>query len=176
MAYLITFINELMSTGDKLKAIDMVELCGDFVAKQPSGTTRGYSPSSNVFRITPDQITEGAFVRDLLSSCNDAYLVKGTDFRTQTTVDAEHFAINYRAEDQEIEDLATCFPHRSITILLLAFFVKAVDLCNLARFVVAPDEGHAIRISSRVLLKGHTVRTILLTEPLDKEVRSMFPS
>lgn len=71
-----------MSTGDKLEAVDVVEFCSDLVAKQPSSTTWGHSPSSNVFRITPDQIAESAFVRDLLSSSDDAYLVKGTDLRT----------------------------------------------------------------------------------------------
>ena len=88
-----------MSTGNKLKAVDVIKFRSDLVAKQPPCTTWRYSPSSNVFRITPDQITESAFVRDLLSSSNDAYLVKGTDFRTQTTVDAEHFAVNDCTED-----------------------------------------------------------------------------
>ena len=82
MAYLIAFIDQLMGASNKLKAVDVVKFRSDLVAKQPPSTTRGYSPSPNVFRITPDQITEGAFVRDLLSSSNDAYLVKGTDFRT----------------------------------------------------------------------------------------------
>ena len=82
LAYLIAFINELMSTGNKLEAVDVVELCSDLVAEQPSSTTWRYSPSSNVLRVAPDQIAEGAFVRDLLSSSNDAYLVKRADLRT----------------------------------------------------------------------------------------------
>lgn len=155
VAYLVAFIDQLMGTSNKLKAVDVVKFRSDLIAKQPPSTTRGYSPCANVFRITPDQVTEGTFVRNLLSSSNDAYLVKGTDFRTQTTVDAEHFAVNDCTEDQEIKDLATCFPDRGITILLLALFIKPVDLCDLARFVVAPDQGHAIRISSGVLDKRH---------------------
>lgn len=153
MAYFIAFIDELMSTSNKLKAVDVIEFCSDLIAKQPPSTSWGYSPSSNVFRITPDQITEGTFVRNFLSSSNDAYLVEGTDFRTQTTMDAEHFAVNDCTENQEIKDLATSFPDRRITIFLLAFFVKPVDLCDLARFVVASDEGHAIRVPSRALAK-----------------------
>lgn len=147
MSYLVAFIYKLMGTSNKLKAVDVVKFCSDLVAKQPPSTTRGYSPSPNVFRITPDQITEGAFVRNLLGSSNDAYLVKGTDLRTQTTVDTKHFPVNDSTEDQEIKDLTTSFPDRGIAIFLLAFFVKSVDLCDLARFMVAPDEGHAIRVS-----------------------------
>ena len=146
MSYLVAFVYKLMGTSNKLEAIDMIKFCSDFVAKQPPGATWGYSPSANVFRVTPNQITEGAFVRDFLGSSNDANLVKGTDFRAQTAVDAEHFPVNDSTKDQEIKDLAAGFPHRSIAIFLLAFFVKPVDLCDLARFMVAPDEGHAIRV------------------------------
>ena len=70
-------------------------------------------------------------------------------------MDTEHFAVNHCTEDQEIKDLATSFPDRGIAVLLLAFFVKSVDLCDLTRFMVAPDEGHAIRISSPVSAKSH---------------------
>ena len=94
-------------------------------------------------------------MRDLLGSSNDANLVKGTYFRTQTTVDAEHFPVNDSTKNQEIEDLATRFPDGGITIFLLAFFVKSVDLCDLARFMVAPDEGHAIRVPGWVSTTRH---------------------
>ena len=147
-----------MSTSNELKAIDVVEFCGDLIAKEPSSATRGYSPGSDVFRITPDQITKSTFVRNFLGSSNDAYLVKGPDLRTQTTMDAEHFAVNNCTENQEIKDLATCFPDRRVAVLLLALFVEPVDLCNLARFVIAPDEGHAIGISSCVLAKDYWYR------------------
>lgn len=144
-----------MRTCNKLESVDVVEFRSDLVAKQPSSTTWRYRPSSNIFRVTPYQITEGTFMRDLLGSSNDAYLIKGTDLGTQATVDAEHFAVNDCTEDQEIKDLATCFPDRGIPVFLLAFFIESVDLRDLARFVVAPNEGHAIRISCWVLLRGH---------------------
>ena len=144
-----------MGTSNQLEAVDVVEFRGDLVAKKPPRTTRGYSPSPNVFWVTPDQITKGSFMWNLLSSSNYAYLIKGTDFRTQTTMDAEHFAVNDSTENQKVKDLAASFPDRGIAILLLAFFVESVDLCNLARLVVAPDECYAIRISSRVLARGH---------------------
>ena len=94
-------------------------------------------------------------MRNLLGSSNDAYLVKSTDLRTQATVHAEHFAVNDCSENQEVKDLATCFPYRGIAVLLLALFIKPVDLCDLARFVIAPDESHAIRVPSRMLFRGH---------------------
>ena len=93
-------------------------------------------------------------MRDLLSSSDDTYLVESTYLRTQTTVDAEHFTVNDSTEDQEVEYLATSFPYRGITIFLLAFFIKSVDLRDLARFVVATDEGHAIRVSNWWLAQG----------------------
>lgn len=99
LVYLVAFIDELMSTGDKLETVDVIEFCSDLIAKQPPSPTRRYSPCPNFFRIAPDEIAEGAFVGYLLSTSNNAYLVKGTDFRTQTTVDAKYFAVNDRPED-----------------------------------------------------------------------------
>ena len=40
ITYLITFIDELMCPCDKLESVDVVEFRSDFVAKQPSSTTR----------------------------------------------------------------------------------------------------------------------------------------
>ncbi len=146
-AYLVTLVDELVGTRNELKAIDVVELCSHFVPKQPAGTTWRYSPCSNIFRITPYQIAEGALVGDLLSSSDDADLVEGADLRTQAAVDAENLAINDCAEDEEVENLTAGFPHRRVAVLLLALLVKSVDLGDLSRFVISANESHAIRIS-----------------------------
>ena len=136
-----------MSTSNKLKPVDMIELGSDFIAKQPPGPTRRNCPRANIFGIAPYQIAEGPFMRDLLSTSNDADLVKGADLWTQTTMDAEDLAVDDCTEDEEVEHLAAGLPDRCIPILLLAFFIESVDLSDLTRFVVAANKGNAIRVS-----------------------------
>jgi len=147
--YLVPLVDQLMSTGNQLEPIDMVEFRRDLVPEQPPRPTRRNSPGANVLRITPDEIAKGAFVRDLLSASNDTDLVEGADFGTQPTVDAEDFAVNDGAENEEIEDLAAGFPDGSVAVFLLAFFVETVHLRDLARLVIAADEGDAVGVATR---------------------------
>ena len=62
-------------------------------------------------------------------------------------MDTKHLPINHGAKDKEVEDLTASFPHGCIAVLLLAFFIEPVDLCDLTRFMVPADQSHPIRIS-----------------------------
>lgn len=44
----------------------------------------------------------------------------------------EHFSINDGSQRQEVEDLTARLPNAGVAVLLLTFFVKAVDLRDLA--------------------------------------------
>ncbi len=60
----------------------------------------------------------------------------------------EDFAIDDSAEGHKVKDLAACLPDRCVAVFLHTFFVEAVDLGDLAGFMVAADESHAIWVSS----------------------------
>lgn len=62
-------------------------------------------------------------------------------------MEAEHLSIDDGAEDEEVEDLAARFPDGGVAVLLLAFFVEAVDLGDLAGFMVATDEGDSVGVA-----------------------------
>ena len=80
--YLEPFVYKLVSTSNEFKSIDVIEFCSDSMTEQPSGTPRRYGPSSNIFRVAPDEVTEGPYVRDLLRTGNDPYLVQSPYFWT----------------------------------------------------------------------------------------------
>ena len=60
---------------------------------------------------------------------------------------AEHTPIDDGGKGKKVEDLASGFPDGGIAVLLHAFFVEAVDLGDLARLVVAADEGDAVGVT-----------------------------
>lgn len=124
----------------------MVELGCNLVAKQPASTTWRDSPGVNILRITPNQITKGTFVRNFLSTGNDADLINCADLWAQTTVNTKNFAIHNSGKDEEVKDLAARFPNRSIAVLLLTLLVKTIDLSDLTRFVITPDKGDLVGI------------------------------
>jgi hypothetical protein len=83
-------------------------------------------------------------VGDLLSTCHDPDLVNGPDLWTQPAVNAEDGAINDGGQYQEVENLAACLPYRGVSVLLLALFVKSVNLSDLPRLVVSSYKDNPI--------------------------------
>lgn len=85
---------------------------------------------------------------DLLGAGDDSDLVDGADLGAQAAVDAQHGAVDDGGEDEEVKDLAAGLPDGGVAVLLLAFFVEAVDLCYLAGLVVAADEDYPVGVSA----------------------------
>jgi hypothetical protein len=135
-----------MSTSNELETVDMIELSCNLVSEKPASTTRRDSPRFNVLRITPNQVAESALMRNFLGPSNNTNLIDGTNLRAQTTVYAEDFTINNSSKDEEVEHLATRFPDRCITILLLALLIETIDLGYLAGLVVASNESNLVRV------------------------------
>jgi len=86
-------------------------------------------------------------MRDLLRSRYHAYLIQRPDLRAQATMHAENTAVDDSGEGKEVKDLAAGLPDGGVAVFLLAFFVEAVDLGDLAGFVVAADEGDFVGVS-----------------------------
>jgi len=95
-----------MCASDEFEAVDVIELGSNLVTKQPTSTTRGDSPSLNILRIRPDEITKGPLMRNFLSTSDNTNLINSSDLRAQTTVNAKDLAVNDSSKDEEIKDLA----------------------------------------------------------------------
>ena len=113
---------------------------------------------------------------DFLRASYDADLIQGADFGAQAAVDAEDFAVDDGAEDEEVEDLAAGFPDGGVAVFGLAFFVETVDLGYLTGFVVAADEGDSVGVADVEEISqflGSLLVWSLLTEPSSREAMSM---
>jgi hypothetical protein len=145
--YLVAFVNELMSTSDKLQTIDMIEFGRNLVSKEPTCAARRNSPCLNVLRVAPNQVAESTFVRDLLGASNNTNLIDGSNLRAQSTMNTENLTVNNSSQDEKIKNLAAGFPNRCISILLLALLVETVNLGDLTGFMIASDEGNLVGVS-----------------------------
>lgn len=143
---LVALIHKLVSSRNGLQAVDMVELGGDLIAKEPASAARTHGPRIDIFGIAPYQVTEGTLMRNLLSSGDNPDLIDSPDFGAETAVNTKNGAVYNRSKDQKVEDLAACLPDRCVAILCLAFLVEAVDLSDLAGLVVAADEDDTVGI------------------------------
>ena len=77
-----------------------------------------------------------------------AYLVNALQTRAESAVHTEDATIDNRPEREVVKDFAAPPPDVAAAVLALTLVVEAVDLGDLARLVVAADEGHAFRVSN----------------------------
>lgn len=65
----------------------------------------------------------------------------------EPTVHAESAAIDDGTGGEVIKDVTAPAPDVASPVLSLTFVIEAVDLCYLARLMVAADEGHSFRVA-----------------------------
>ena len=133
-----------MCSCNKLQTVDVVELGRHLVSEQPACSSGRHGPCVDVLRVTPDEIAEGTFVGDFLCPRYDANLVQRADLGRQSTVHAEHLAVDNGCEGKEVEDLTTRLPDRGVAVLGLALLVEAVHLGDLSRLVVSTHQRHSV--------------------------------
>ena len=61
-------------------------------------------------------------------------------------MNAEYPSVDYSSQAQIIEDVAAISPDVDTAIFSLTFIIESVDLGDLTRLVVSPDECDPVRI------------------------------
>jgi hypothetical protein len=83
----------------------------------------------------------------LLYTVKGSDVVEGIDAWGETSVEAEDLIVDQGGKGEEIEEVGEVFPNVRIAIFPKALIVKAIDLCNLTRFVVATEDCNALGVS-----------------------------
>lgn len=120
------------------------DLCAECITGSP-GTERELI-SIRIW-VTPDQICHRSFVWDLAEAVDDLDLVDRVDGWRKASVYAEDVVIYDDGECKEVEHVCEVVPDIGVAVLAAAFSVEAVRLSDAAGFVVAADEGDAVRVS-----------------------------
>lgn len=136
-----------MRSGNKRQTVVVVESFRDILAEGIACTTGRDSPSATVIGIRPQQVAHGALVGNLLDSVERSDVVERVDARGKTAVQAEDLVVNQGGERKIVEKIGKVLPDVGITILAQALVVEAVYLCDLARLVVAAQNGDAVGVS-----------------------------
>lgn len=144
---LVSLHDQLMRPANHINIIRRIELRHHVTAKQESSAARRHPPADRILRIAPQQIAHRSVVRHLLFPIDRPDLVQILNRRTQSAVHAEYLPIDYGRQTQIVKDLGAIAPHIGRTVFPHAFIVEAVDLRDLARFVIAADQRDAIRIA-----------------------------
>lgn len=62
-------------------------------------------------------------------------------------MEAEDLVLNQGSQGEVVEEVGEYLPHVGVAVFAKAFVVEAVDLCDLARLVVASEDGDALGVS-----------------------------
>lgn len=84
---------------------------------------------------------------NLLDSVERPNVVERVDARGKTAVQAKDLVVNQGGERKIVEKVGKVLPDVGVAILAQALVVEAVYLCDLARFVVAAQNGDAVGVS-----------------------------
>ena len=78
--------------------------------------------------------------------CSD--VVEGIDAWGKTSVEAEDLVVNKGSQGEVVEKVCEIFPYIGIAILSETLVVEAIDLGDLARFVVTAKDCDALGVSN----------------------------
>jgi len=84
---------------------------------------------------------------DFLYTIERSNVVESIDTRGETSMETEDLVVDKGGKGEVVEEVGEVFPHVRIAIFSETFIIEAIDLCDLAGFVVATENGNALRIS-----------------------------
>lgn len=97
-------VHQLMRPTYQIQLVDLHEVVGDARAKQPAGAARTVRPRlDRVLGVGPDQVAEGALVRDLLVAVDHADLVERSDVGAEAAVHAQHVFVDQLQRRENFE-------------------------------------------------------------------------
>jgi hypothetical protein len=86
-------------------------------------------------------------MRHLLDSVQGSNIIQCIDTGRQASVEAEDLVVDQGGEGEVVEQVGEVLPHIGIAVLPETLVVESVYLCDLARLVVAAENGDAAGIS-----------------------------
>lgn len=145
-----------MRSCHQSQAVIVIKCLRDILPECVSSTTGGDTPATSVVGIAPQQVTHRSLVGNLLDSVQRPDVVERVDRRTQAAMKAEDLVLNERGEGEVIEKVGEVSPHVGVAIFAQALVVEAVDLCDLAGFVVSSEDRDPLGVADfKADKKGH---------------------
>ena len=84
---------------------------------------------------------------DFLDPIKGPNVVQGVDTRGKSSMQTENLIVDKGSQGEVVEEIGEEFPNIRVAIFPQTFVVEAVDLRDLAGFVVAAQDGDALRVA-----------------------------
>mmetsp|Transcript_68167 Transcript_68167/g.154268 ORF Transcript_68167/g.154268 Transcript_68167/m.154268 type:complete len:229 (+) Transcript_68167:75-761(+) len=141
MAPVVPLHDELMRPRDERKAVVLVELLRDVLAKSVSSTPRAHAPAQAVIRVAPQEVTHGPLVRDFLDAIDLPHIVQVLDVGRKAAMLREYSVLHEGRQGKVVEEVREGLPSALAVVLSGTLVVEAVDLRDLPALVVPAKDG-----------------------------------
>ena len=138
--------DELMSASDRFESILLDELVRNVLSECVASASWRDAPTCAVIGVRPKQVAHGSLVWNLHHTIDAFDLVKGVQRWRKTAVQTEDLVFDHSAQGQVIEEVGQELPHIRVPVLAHALVVEAVNLSDLAAFMVPSQNGDSVLI------------------------------
>lgn len=139
--------DQLMSSGDQLQIVGVIELLRNVLSKGVAGTSRRDTPATSVIRIGPKKIADRTFVGNLHDTIKLLDLVKGVNRWRESTMEAKDVVLDDGTKGEVVKETGEVLPDVGITILSQAFVVESINLGDLFGLVVATKDRDTVGVT-----------------------------
>ena len=136
-----------MSTGDHLEVVGVVELLGNVLPESVASASRIHSPSCSIVRVRPEQVAHGTFVRNFLNSFERPNVVQSFNTRRKTSVQAEKLVLDHSCKRKVVKQFGEALPDIGVPVFPGTLVIESIDLCNLSRLVISPENGDSVFVA-----------------------------
>lgn len=142
MAPIVSFHHQLVRSGQQCQAVGVVVSLRDILSEGVARPAWRNSPTTTVIGVRPQQVAHRTLMWHFLQPVQSPDVIQGVDAGGQTSVEAEDLIVNEGGEGEIVEQIGEVLPHVGVPVLSQALVVETVNLCDLARFVVASQDGY----------------------------------
>jgi hypothetical protein len=113
------------------------------LSESPSGSSWTDVVAETFIRVTPKEIADGPFARNLLEAIKFPDVIKSLDAGGETSMSAKNLSFDDSRERKVIKEFSEHLPNVVVFVLPHALIIEPVVLGDTSRLVVASENGES---------------------------------
>ena len=86
-------------------------------------------------------------MRNFLDAVESSDIIEGIDAWRETSVETEDLVVDKGCEGEIVKEVGEVLPYVGVAVFSKTFIVEPIHLSNLARLVIATEDGDALGVS-----------------------------
>lgn len=118
-----------------------------YSSEGPSCPSRAHVVTTALVGVTPQKITNGSIVRNLLNPVKFPDMIKGIDVWGQSPMGSKDLILHYSCQGKIVKEVSEHFPCVCVLILPDTLIVETVVLSNCSRLMIPSQNSNPVFIT-----------------------------